>query len=341
MIITSSAYKILLNGQNVSSQFLTNLRSIIVHQQLNKPTFVEIQIAYDYYFDFKEKLNSGTPIDVFLPVQGNPLKVFSGYIHSVLHETDVFFGSVIRLLCYDYLNALSFRKSTVLSQEQSFTEYIKKITLSEHFELKKHGFPSVEENIIEIANSDLDLLQDLANEYGFYFYLKEKILHIFFPDSNPFKEFTIEIEPLLPHIISNEFLDSRVPNEIMVYWMRESAKESHSVNEQELEPYYGGKGLMDGENMEKSNSKGSFSSSYLKKQRDYNKIFFSSSHKRSFSEQMEIKIPGNPELHPGRKIIFKDSRLFYDSAFLMKTEHRLDEYGMTSVLYCTMNARRG
>lgn len=166
--------------KSLSEEEALTLQEVRVQQRLSLPTLCELTF---------ENLPTSATVNPILSVGNNfqvSVKKFStplfiGKITAVEHSYEPSSRRVIRVRGYDWLHQLRKRQpvqvrvqSTILNLARELVEKLK-----QNITIKASGNSgTLPEQIIQYAQSDLGLLQEMAGEQGLYFTLRGKVLHL-------------------------------------------------------------------------------------------------------------------------------------------------------------------
>ena len=167
-----------LNGSALSIEEKRTLWSIRVQQRLSLPTVCELT--------FLDPATSLTDGSVFSP--GTSLKVtltgsndslFSGDVTAVEHVYEPSHGRQLRVRAYDRLHRLRKRQPVRAHVDQTTVDLIREIVADLQIEVEATVTGPSRQRVIQYCQSDFELVSELTERAGLYFFLSDDTLRVF------------------------------------------------------------------------------------------------------------------------------------------------------------------
>lgn len=340
MIITGVLFEIRIDGKIISPLTQSNLKQIELVQQTNSFSTLKIHLAWDTYFEFKEKFIRGTELQLSLPYRNELVPVFSGKISGLFAESDFVTGTSLRLEAKDYLFDLKHADFEIATERYSLVRLIRELCSSEQYNTKIEHVADIQDRFIITGKSKFDVLLALCDEFGLYFYLKDRALSIFPLTHIPFDSLSLDITPIIPNVIDHADSEGlQTQEQKVIYFLERNNKDSETL-QMNTEHKIGGNVLSDPKTGSEKSDKIVNVDLACYRQSDYKDAYEQYFVKNSLNEVYEFSIPGNPLIHPGMILRLKDEHYFVTDIFVGKVIHKLDDLGYSSMLECYANSRR-
>ncbi|HVU10518.1 MAG TPA: hypothetical protein VHD90_04540, partial [Phototrophicaceae bacterium] len=163
-------------GIALSAQEIIALGEVYVHQALSQPTVCELvfrdppgPLTIDL------ALQPGTMIGVSVRGQRTPL--FTGQVTAVQYKYEPSGGRELRVTAYDLLHQMRKNGSVRAHVQVTLSDLARE--LGHGLSVQAHEDTALIQYVIQQRQSDLELLQELAERSGLYFAVREDTLHIF------------------------------------------------------------------------------------------------------------------------------------------------------------------
>src|ERR1041385_8407934 len=167
-----------LDGSSLSIEDKRTLWSIRVQQRLSLPTVCELA--------FLDPTNSLTDGSVFstgsslkVTVSGADDSLFSGEVTAVEHVYEPSHGRQLRVRAYDRLHRLRKRQPVRAHVEQTTLDLIREIVSDMQVDVQASVTGPSRQRVIQYCQSDFELMSELTERAGLYFFLSEDELRVF------------------------------------------------------------------------------------------------------------------------------------------------------------------
>ncbi|MEO8392034.1 MAG: hypothetical protein ABI700_03490, partial [Chloroflexota bacterium] len=165
-------------GITLSAQETIALGEVYVRQIVSQPTVCVLTfrdppgpLAIDTL------LQPGTMIRVL--VRGQRIPLFVGQVTAVEYKYEPSGGREFRVTAYDLLHRLRKNGSVRAHIQVTLNDLARELASSQGLTVQAHESPPLVQYIIQHRQSDLELLQELAERTGLYLAVREDTLHIF------------------------------------------------------------------------------------------------------------------------------------------------------------------
>lgn len=166
------------DGITLSSQETIALGEVYVHQTLSRPTLCELvfrdppgPLTIDL------ALQPGTMIRVL--VRGQRIPLFKGQVTAVEYRYEASAGREFRVRAYDLLHRLRKNGSVRAHVQVTLDDLARELAAPHGLRVQMGSIAPLMQYVIQHRQTDLDLLQELAERSGLYFTVREDALHIF------------------------------------------------------------------------------------------------------------------------------------------------------------------
>lgn len=167
-----------IDGEPLELGTRAGLAEVRVQQKLSLPTLCEITF-FDTtgFFTASHILSLGSDLSVSLNAFDTPL--FEGQVTAVEYIYDPTNIRKVRLRGYDKLHLLRKRQSVRAFVQTTLQTLISELAEDLSLDIEFDGNTPLRERIIQVDQTDFDLIAEIAARNGLYFTLREGTLHIF------------------------------------------------------------------------------------------------------------------------------------------------------------------
>lgn len=165
-------------GITMSSQETIALGEVYVRQIVSQPTVCELVFRDPPGpLSIDTALQPGTMIRV--SVRGQRLPLFAGQVTAVEYKYEPSGGREFRVTAYDLLHRLRKNGSVRAHVQVTLNDLAQEMAGPQGLTVQSHESAPLMKYVIQHRQSDLDLLQELAERSGLYLNVREDTLHIF------------------------------------------------------------------------------------------------------------------------------------------------------------------
>lgn len=171
---------IAVNGALFAADQIRALASLRVQQKLSLPTLCELTFSDPPGpLDAVSRLAPGHSLRVHVTMPAGRALLFNGEITAVEHVYEPAQGATIHVRGYDRLHRLRHRQSVQLHVQVSLRDLISERVADLGLEVVPDTSRPIWDHVLQHRQSDFELIAELAEQCGLYFYLREDVLHLF------------------------------------------------------------------------------------------------------------------------------------------------------------------
>jgi phage protein D/phage baseplate assembly protein gpV len=175
-LATTPTLHLEIGGVPLLPEALSTLESSRIQQRLSAPTLCELTFIAPRRVSELEAFHVGDPLS--LRLAPSPQAGFSGEITAIEYGYGAGLGNTLRIRAYDKLYRLRKRQTVRMHVQVTPAGLMRELTsdLGVTVEAAAEG-PSIR-NLMQHAQSDLRLLQEVTARYGLYFFLENDVVRL-------------------------------------------------------------------------------------------------------------------------------------------------------------------
>ena len=165
------------DGAVLAGRAAARLESVLVQQRLSMPAMCELGFSVSGD-DREQEVPIWPGASLRLDLRGDPISLFSGQVTAVEYVYQPSIGHEVRVRAYDALHALRKRQPVRAHVQVTLEALARELVGDLGLAVETTDPGPVWQRLIQHAQSDLDLLTELAARCGRYLVVREETLHL-------------------------------------------------------------------------------------------------------------------------------------------------------------------
>jgi phage protein D/phage baseplate assembly protein gpV len=175
-LATTTPLRLQISGAALAANVLLTLESSRIQQRLSAPALCELTFAAPGRMRELEAVHVGDPLTL-QPAPGSQ-RGFSGEITAIEYGYSAGLGNTLRIRAYDKLYRLRKRQTVRMHVQVTPAGLMRELTADLGVTVKAAVEGPSLPNLMQHAQSDLRLLQEVTARYGLYFFLQDDVVRL-------------------------------------------------------------------------------------------------------------------------------------------------------------------